>query len=443
MEAGRFEVRSLGRKALPAIARALHSAPGLTVLTGRFEHECGASFVGAFPDAHSSAVVPPLEPREGAFGWNGHAPAPAWVGHVPYEALRAIERLGVDRRAESALSHPYWNRYPAMIRIDARSGHASIEGTEAAVARLASALDRGSAQSERTFTFTPCSDHDGERSHLGAIRAALALIAQGDAYQVNLARQLRFAFAGDPLEAFLALCKMSPSEYHLFSSVDEHVISAHSPELALARLHDRVLTRPMKGTRPRGQNAGEDEAARRELERDPKELAELTMAVDLHRNDLGRIAVPGTVRLRGAFGAFSAQRSPTVWSRYAEVVATLKEGASLDDLFAAVLPCGSVTGAPKVRAMQIIASLEPHRRGLYTGAYGALSSDGSRVALAVAIRTLVITGGSATYGSGGGIVADSLPQRELEETYWKAQAIQNLASPQKPRYRMDTVGGEA
>jgi anthranilate/para-aminobenzoate synthase component I len=323
-----------------------------------------------------------------------------------------------------------------MIRIDARSGHASIEGTQGAVRRLARALDRGAAESERRFAFAACDDRDGERHHVAAIRSVLDLIAKGDAYQVNLARQLRFAIAGDPLEAFVALCKVSPSEYHLYGSAGEHVISAHSPELALARSRDRVLTRPMKGTRPRGRSAVDDQAMCDELARDPKELAELTMAVDLHRNALGRVAVPGTVRVRGGF---RVQRSPTLWSRYAEVVATLKASASLDDVFAAVLPCGSVTGAPKVRAMQIIAALEPQRRGLYTGAYGALSSDGTRVVLAVAIRTLVISGASATYGSGGGIVADSLPHRELEETYWKARSIQNLASSQNARYRMGTV----
>jgi anthranilate/para-aminobenzoate synthase component I len=323
-----------------------------------------------------------------------------------------------------------------MIRIDARSGHASIEGTQAAVRQLAIALERGAASPARTSAFTPCDDRGGERAHLDAIRAALDLIARGDVYQVNLARQLRFAFAGDPLEAFLALRKLSPQEYHLFSRTPEHAISAHSPELALARLHDRVLTRPMKGTRPRGTDTATDEWALRDLESDPKELAELTMAIDLHRNDLGRVAEPGTVRLNGAF---RAQRSPTVWSRYAEVVATLKKSATLEELFAALLPCGSVTGAPKVRAMQIISSLEPERRGLYTGAYGALSADGLRVALAVAIRTLVIKGQNATYGSGGGIVCDSQPHRELEETRWKAQAIQNLASSPKPLYRMDTV----
>jgi anthranilate/para-aminobenzoate synthase component I len=436
MEAGRFEVQSLGRRSLPVIARALRTTPGLTVLTGRFEDEWGASFVGAFPDAQSSALVPPLGRGERPSGWNGHAPAPAWVGQVPYEALRAIERAGIDLRPGAALHAPCWNRYPAMIRIDTRSGHASIEGTEGAVRRLARALARGAAESELRFAFAPCDDRDGARHHLAAIHSALELIARGDVYQVNLARQLRFSFAGDPLDAFLALCKMSPSEYHLYGSAGEYVISAHSPELALARSHDLVLTRPMKGTRPRGQTAVEDQAASDELSRDPKEVAELTMAVDLHRNDLGRVAVPGTVRVRGGF---RTQRSPTLWSRYAEVAATLKASASLGEVFAAVLPCGSVTGAPKVRAMQIIAALEPQRRGLYTGAYGALSSDGARVALAVAIRTLVISGTSATYGSGGGIVADSRPQQELEETYWKAQAIQNLASSQNARYRMGTV----
>ncbi len=425
MRAGDFTVRSLGRRSVATVARTLARANGLTVLSGSFEDHWGSTFVGAFPDAQSREIAPPLERATDRRGLNGAAPPPLWVGQIPYEALRDIERSSIDDRAPTNMSEPCWKRYPAMIRIDAKSGSASIEGTREGVDRLGCALLEGIGISSGNFTLSSNNDPEGEAQHLRAIEHALSLIAQGDTYQVNLARQLRFAFSGDPLEAFLALRQLSPGAYHFFGSSDANAICANSPELALARVESQLVTRPMKGTRARGQSAIDDAAIRAELETEPKELAELTMAVDLHRNDLGRVAAPGSVSLKGPF---QIHRSPTVWSRFAEVSATLRDNVTLTALFRAVLPCGSVTGAPKVRAMQVIASLEAHRRGLYTGAYGALSADGRRVVLAVAIRTLVVNGSAATYGSGGGIVADSKPLRELDETRWKASAIQNLAS---------------
>jgi anthranilate/para-aminobenzoate synthase component I len=156
------------------------------------------------------------------------------------------------------------------------------------------------------------------------------------------------------------------------------------------------------------------------LDADPKERAELTMAVDLHRNDLGRVAAIGSVRVLGEPRVVGGR---TVWSRVAEVVARRAPSASLDDVARAFLPAGSVTGAPKVRAMEIISELEPFRRGAYTGAFGYVSRENDLV-LAMAIRTLEVTERRwARYATGGGIVADSVPERELEETRWKAAQI--------------------
>jgi anthranilate/para-aminobenzoate synthase component I len=165
------------------------------------------------------------------------------------------------------------------------------------------------------------------------------------------------------------------------------------------------------------------------LASDEKERAELTMAVDVHRSDLGRVAVPGSVRVLGEPRLLSGR---TVWSRVAEVVALRAAGATLTDVVRAVLPCGSVTGAPKVRAMEVIARLEPWRRGLYTGAFGYVGRGGE-LELAMAIRTIQLEGGGrerrASYFAGGGIVADSVPEREVEETRWKAAQLDRLASP--------------
>jgi anthranilate/para-aminobenzoate synthase component I len=183
-----------------------------------------------------------------------------------------------------------------------------------------------------------------------------------------------------------------------------------------------LRTGPIKGTRPRGAHAEEDARFARELDTDPKERAELTMAIDVHRSDLGRVAEPGSVRLMSGPRVVAGR---TVWSRVAEVVARRAAGASLERVARAVLPCGSVTGAPKVRAMEVIARLEPWRRGLYTGAFGYVGRDGS-LELAMAIRTLQLQGDEGAYFTGGGIVADSVPERELEETRWKAAQLAAL-----------------
>jgi anthranilate/para-aminobenzoate synthase component I len=262
------------------------------------------------------------------------------------------------------------------------------------------------------------------------IRAALALIAAGDLYQVNLARPLAFDLAGSPVDLFAALVRSAPAPYAFFVDFGAvGVAIGTSPELALEVRGHRLRTGPIKGTRPRGVDAASDAAYAAALDADPKERAELTMAVDLHRNDLGRVAVPGSVRVLGDPHVVAGR---TVWSRVAEVVARRDPACDLEDVVRATVPLGSVTGAPKVRAMEVIAALEPERRGLYAGALGYVGRDGALV-LAMAIRTLEVDPalGRVRYFSGGGIVADSDPERELDETRWKASQLGALSRPDK------------
>ena len=168
-----------------------------------------------------------------------------------------------------------------------------------------------------------------------------------------------------------------------------------------------------------------DRAHAAELDADPKERAELTMIVDVERNDLGRIAVAGSVRVTTSPHVVTQR---TVHHRVASIVAHARPDASRDDVLRAMLPSGSVTGAPKVRAMEVIATLEPHRRGLYTGAIGYIAHDGG-LTWSMAIRTAVLHDGEGEYWTGGGIVSDSDPERELEETRWKALQLQRAAEP--------------
>ena len=356
--------------------------------------------------------------------------APLWIGVVPYEALRGIERPGwtrdPDLRPACLISRPAWRRYGAVVRIDHATGRVDVIGDdEQSVRHLAGRVSEGAPVGRELFALRVLPADEPEEGHLQRVREALALIAAGDLYEVNLARRIPVAFQGDALALFTSLLDAAPAPWGFFQDLGEALAIATSPELALSVRGDVLRSCPIKGTRPRGQAADEDARLAGELDADPKERAELTMAIDVHRNDLGRVAVPGSVRVLGEPRVLGGR---TVWSRVAEVVATRAPGVTLEDVARAVLPCGSVTGAPKVRAMEVIARLEPWRRGLYTGAFGYVGRGG-HLELAMAIRTLQLSraAGDGDYFAGGGIVADSVPERELAETRWKAAQLEQLA----------------
>jgi para-aminobenzoate synthetase/4-amino-4-deoxychorismate lyase len=247
-----------------------------------------------------------------------------------------------------------------------------------------------------------------------------AWIAAGDCYQINLTFPLDFRIYGHPLALYAALRQRQPVRYGALISVpgDEALLS-FSPELFFARTGKHVLTRPMKGTAARGASAAEDEALRRALLASEKERAENIMIVDLLRNDLGRLAAPGRVRVDSLC---VTEAYPTLWQMVSEISAELP-GVRLFELFQALFPCGSITGAPKIRAMQCIAELESRPRGLYTGTVGWLAPGGDG-RFNVAIRTLqVAADGRAQLGVGSGIVADSEAAREYAECLLKARFL--------------------
>lgn len=363
--------------------------------------------------------------------------APRWIGVVPYEALRGAERPGwapsPDPRPASAFPRPAWLRYPAVVRIDHATGEVAVEADDAGSAdRLVRAVGvRGGEARPFELSVAPADEPDD--AHRERVREALRLIAAGDLYEVNLARRIALSLRGDALTLFASLLAAAPAPWGFLQDTGDRFVCAASPELALSVRGRELRTCPIKGTRPRGADAREDAHLAQALSSDPKERAELVMAVDVHRNDLGRVAVPGSVRVLGEPRLVAGA---TVWSRFAEVVARRAPGATLADIARAVLPCGSVTGAPKVRAMEVIARLEPWRRGVYTGAFGYVGRDGS-LQLAMAIRTIQAAGPPepaedgrrpGEYFAGGGIVADSVPDRELEETRWKATQIARLSA---------------
>ncbi len=249
-------------------------------------------------------------------------------------------------------------------------------------------------------------------------RAREAVLA-GEAIQVVLSQPFEGSAAVDPFTVYRALRTLNPSPYMFHLVLADEALVGASPEVMVRVEGGRAVVRPIAGTRPRGALPAEDRALEQDLLSDEKERAEHLMLVDLGRNDLGRVAVPGGVRLEESF---AVERYSHVMHLVSTVSADLAPGVDALDVLAATFPAGTVTGAPKVRAMELIAELEPRERGVYAGAVGYLGFDGN-VDTCIAIRTLVFRGGRVVLQAGAGIVADSDPASEYRETLHKAAAL--------------------
>ncbi|HEY2963241.1 MAG TPA: aminodeoxychorismate synthase component I [Pyrinomonadaceae bacterium] len=262
-----------------------------------------------------------------------------------------------------------------------------------------------------------------KREYEAAVTRIRELIAAGDTYQVNYSFPLTASFSGDAYAWYRELCLAQGAHYSAYLDLGRYCVLSLSPELFFERQGDRVVTRPMKGTARRGRWPDEDEALKQQLQNSVKDRAENIMIVDLLRNDLGKVSVPGRVR---ASSLFEAERYETVWQLTSTVESALRPGTNLVELMSALFPCGSVTGAPKIRTMQIIRELEPFPRGAYTGAIGFLRPNGDCI-FNVAIRTVVIDTqtGVATFGVGGGVTIDSTAEGEYEECLVKSRFLQS------------------
>lgn len=290
-----------------------------------------------------------------------------------------------------------------------------LQRLRAAVAEAATFLPRGGGGSPLA---EPLPDESRER-YLHSVRRIKDYIQSGDVYQVNLAQRFCVQWTGDPYELYVRLRERSPAPFASFLSTRQgHAISC-SPERFISLRQGRVETRPIKGTRPRGHTPADDARLAHELVTSVKDRAELLMIVDLERNDLGRICVCGSIQVEDLY---RLEAHPTVFHLVATVSGNLRPDCDVLDLVRATFPGGSITGAPKIRAMQIIDELESTPRHLYTGAIGYLGFDGS-CDLAIAIRTIVTRPGEASYHVGAGIVWDSDPESEYEETLAKGRAL--------------------
>ena len=267
-------------------------------------------------------------------------------------------------------------------------------------------------QAELKSNFT----HDG---YVAAVQKARQYIIDGDIFEVNLSQRYSAASQIAPFELYQRLRRLNPAPFASFLNFDEVTIVGSSPERFLRLQGDRVETRPIKGTIRRGQTPEQDEANGRWLLASEKDRAENMMIVDLERNDLGRVCRYGSVKVTELA---ILETFPTVFHLTSTVVGQLREGISRVELLKATFPGGSITGAPKIRSMEIIDELEPTRRSIYTGSLGYFSFDGD-LDLNIVIRTFLIKGHQAYFQLGGAVVFDSDPESEYQETLDKGKAL--------------------
>lgn len=285
-------------------------------------------------------------------------------------------------------------------------------------------------------TNQPVQEHDfqsefGEAPFKVAVERIREYIRAGDVMQVVLAQRMSIPFGADPINLYRALRSLNPSPYMYFMDLDGFQIVSSSPEI-LARLEDGQITnRPLAGTRRRGRTPEEDVAMEQELLADPKEIAEHLMLIDLARNDVGRVAETGSVAVTEKF---VIERLSHVMHISSNVVGRLKPGKTAMDLLRASLPVGTLSGAPKIRALEIIDEFEPVKRGIYGGAVGYLAWNGN-MDTAIAIRTAIVKDGTLYIQAGGGVVADSIARLEWKESLNKARAIFQAAAMAEARLR--------
>ncbi len=270
---------------------------------------------------------------------------------------------------------------------------------------------------------TEATSEFGEENFKAAVKKAQAYILEGDIMQVVLSQRMSQPFSAPPLSLYRALRSLNPSPYMFYYDMDDHHVVGASPEILVRLENGTVTSRPIAGTRPRGKTREADIALASELLADPKERAEHVQLMDLGRNDVGRVAQIGTVKVTDNM---MIERYSHVMHIVSNVEGKLKPGLDAIDVLKATFPAGTVSGAPKVRAIEIIDELEPTKRGIYAGAVGYLGFNGD-MDVAIAIRTAVIKDNRLYVQAGAGIVADSVPQSEWEETQNKAKAVVRAA----------------
>ncbi len=365
------------------------------------------------------------------------------VGYWGYDLVRSIERLPTPPEDTLGVPDAVLMIADSLVILDNLFGRAIVlvnvevpaSSSAAQRVRLYDAaeerLDALVARLGETHALAPLSLESGgaplrpdSRYPRAAFERDVAkigkYIAAGDTFQTVLSRRQVVPGAVDPLRLYRYLRALNPAPYLFYLTLDDVTVVGSSPEVLVRVEGDEVTVRPIAGTRPRGATPEEDEALAKALRADAKELAEHRMLVDLGRNDVGRVAQYGSVRVTDAL---TIERYSHVQHLVSEVRGRLRPGYDALDVFRACFPAGTVTGAPKVRAMEIIDELEPERRGPYAGAVGYVGWGAASLDTAITIRTALVLKDRVVVQAGAGIVADSDPAREFEETEAKAQAV--------------------
>ncbi len=349
-----------------------------------------------------------------------------------YSATQAKEVLPLLKCVEAGARAGAW--VALMISYEAAPAFdRSLKTYDASFFPLvwAAVFDRPSTikpeRSETSYQLTGWESQVSRHQYDEAIITIRELIARGDTYQANYTFPLVSSFAGDSRHWYDNLCRAQGAEYCVYLDLGRYKILSLSPELFFERKGDAVKTKPMKGTINRGRWTAEDEELANILAESQKDRAENVMIVDLLRNDLGKVSIPGSVRVSNLF---EVERFETLWQMTSTVKSTLRPGVGLSELVTALFPCGSITGAPKIRTMEIIRELEPFPRGVYTGTIGFIAPGGDCV-FNVAIRTIVLDSetGIATFGVGGGITIDSTAEREYDECLLKTSFLNASIAP--------------
>jgi len=374
-----------------------------------------------------------------------HSPFPfsgGAVGFFSYDLKNVIESLP-DSAADD-LQIPLWRFawYDGIVIYDhfqkkywitacgidengscnADLAHTRIEGLEQLLysfipEQLEDPEDPNNLMTHPHSTIVPSVSHE---HYLADLKRVIDYIYAGDIYQANLTQRFSMAWEGDAWKLYSQLHRQNPSPFAAFLPYPDFQVLCSSPERFIQIKPDgRIETRPIKGTRPRGDSPSDDQLQAVELQNSPKDRAELTMIIDLERNDLGRICEFGTVKVRDLI---ALEKYPTVWHLASTITGQLIKELKPSDILQAVFPGGSITGAPKIRAMEIIEEMEPYKRGLYTGSIGYMGFDGAWD-FNIVIRTILLKDGKAYIHVGGGIVADSVPESEYYETLDKAKAL--------------------
>ena len=365
------------------------------------------------------------------------------VGYLGYDVVREVERLGEGAADDRGLpdaelevigqlaAFDHWRQRVTLVQNvvlpENAEGDSVDAAYEAAVGGLEEFAAAGAVGASEPLLDPPRSDdpipevtpNRSAEDYRSAVRAAKEHILAGDIFQVVLSQRFDFDLQAEAFHFYRALRQINPSPYMYFLRTPELEMAGSSPEPLVKLNEGRIVSRPIAGTRPRGGNEPEDRRLAAELAEDPKELAEHLMLLDLARNDLGRVCKPGTLSVEEEM---VLEYYSHVMHMTSQVAGELADGRSAVDLLRATLPAGTVSGAPKVRAMEIIDELEPTKRGPYAGVVGYLDFSGN-LDTAIGIRTLIVAEGRAYLQAGAGIVADSDPAAEEAECRAKAKAL--------------------